>query len=162
MSQTAVAAILFDLDGTLVRCAHRRSRDASPDPVRAEPQVVAAIRSLAARHPVGVLTDGGSARQRAKLRASGLLPFLAAVVISGEVRAQKPSRKIFDRALEVLGAAPGSVLYVGDDPRRDIAGARAAGLRTCWVANGREWASNATPPDLIIESVGDLPELLAC
>ncbi|MBI4818746.1 MAG: HAD hydrolase-like protein [Deltaproteobacteria bacterium] len=53
---------------------------------------------------------------------------------------------------------PGAALFVGDDSVRDIDGARAAGLRACWVAR-----TSLTHPtaDLQIASVTELRSLLA-
>lgn len=41
---------------------------------------------------------------------------------------RKPARQIFDYALEKLGLRPEDCLFVGDDPRWDIAGPRAIGM----------------------------------
>lgn len=41
---------------------------------------------------------------------------------------RKPARPIFDLALQRLGATPGQCLFIGDDPRWDIAGPQALGI----------------------------------
>lgn len=48
----------------------------------------------------------------------------------------KPDAAIFELAIERLGVARESVVMVGDTPATDIAGARAAGLRSILVASG--------------------------
>ena len=164
LNPALLSAVLFDLDGTLVDTG-REHRDPAAI-LRSDlrnPAAVQAVNTIAARYRVGVVSDGSSARQRAKLTASGLSSLLPVAVISGEVRAQKPSPRIFDHALQALGSSRESTLFVGDDPVRDIAGAKAAGLWTCWVSRGRTLPPSSTvTPDLVVRDVTDLPEVLAC
>jgi putative hydrolase of the HAD superfamily len=42
---------------------------------------------------------------------------------------------------------------VGDNPETDMDGATAAGLRTVWVANGREWINGPREPDVIVPGI---------
>ena len=51
------------------------------------------------------------------------------IVISCEVGATKPDRRIFEIAARRLGLALGEILHVGDSAAMDLRGARAAGLR---------------------------------
>lgn len=69
------------------------------------------------------------ARLPALLEGLGLAPALDAVVLPCEARALKPDAAIFAFALERLGVAAREALFVGDDARRDLQGARSAGLR---------------------------------
>ena len=91
--------------------------------------VVARLRDRGVR--VGLVSNGGSATQRAKLRRLGLA--FDAVVISGEVGLRKPDPRIFRLALRRLGATPGGAVMVGDDARLDLAPARELGL-AAWPA----------------------------
>ena len=58
-----------------------------------------------------------------------LRPFFDAVVVSGDVGVTKPDPAIFAPALEQTGLVADKALFVGDSPKDDVAGARAAGLR---------------------------------
>ncbi len=155
MDVASILAVLFDLDGTLVTATRLRRG-------RIDSDVVDAVRAIATRYRVGVVSDGGAERQRDKLRATGLAPLMSTVVISGEHRAQKPSRRIFAIALAALRCAPDRVLFVGDDLRRDIAGASHAGMRACWVTNGRSSPTGGPRPDIEVDSVVALREVLRC
>ena len=47
------------------------------------------------------------------------------------VRACKPHRELFDKALEVSGCNADEVLHIGDSYGSDVLGARAAGDTAC-------------------------------
>jgi putative hydrolase of the HAD superfamily len=66
-----------------------------------------------------------------------------AVVISGEVGWEKPSREIFRIAEKALDVRPEEALLVGDDPVLDGEGARAAGWRACLVGRPAETLEKA-------------------
>jgi len=59
----------------------------------------------------------------------GVGAWVDAVVVSAEIGVTKPDRRIFTAALDRLSVAPKAALVCGDDPARDLAGARAAGIR---------------------------------
>jgi putative hydrolase of the HAD superfamily len=71
------------------------------------------------------------------LAAVGLLPAFDAVVRSSAVGFAKPHPAIFREALRRLFVEPAEALHVGDDPLRDVDGARAVGM-TALLAGGRE------------------------
>ena len=48
----------------------------------------------------------------------------------------KPDPAIYQPTLAMLGCPPETVLAIGDALRTDIAGAKAAGLASCWVIGG--------------------------
>ena len=62
------------------------------------------------------------------LGALGLATLLDTIVLPSDARAAKPDRRIFALALERVGVTASEALFVGDDARRDLEGARAAGL----------------------------------
>lgn len=67
---------------------------------------------------------------RELLDAEGLLRHFDGWAFSDEVGHYKPSPRIFEAALEALGAEPGVALHVGDLRRTDVAGAAALGMAT--------------------------------
>lgn len=89
-------------------------------------------------------TNGPSGLQRAKLAATGLDTLLDGIVVSGELGRDKPDRAMFDAALHAAGCTPDTALMVGDNPREDIAGAQAIGLRGVWV--DAPWRRFVGPP----------------
>jgi FMN phosphatase YigB (HAD superfamily) len=114
------------------------------------------LRRVATRWPVAVISNGGSARQRAKLARAGLADVIPRLFVSEELGAAKPAPEIFRHALEALELDATRTLFVGDDPERDIAGAHAVGLPTCWIAHGRTYPTHLPLPSLTVACVEDL------
>ncbi|MFJ9418353.1 MULTISPECIES: HAD family hydrolase [unclassified Streptomyces] len=110
---------------------------------------------------IGIVTNGAGDIQRAKLAATGLAPLFDGICVSGEVGARKPERRLFEAAAAECGASLSAGGWmVGDNPETDIDGARAAGLRTLWVANGREWADGLRKPDVMVPGIAEAIEVL--
>ena len=61
------------------------------------------------------------------MKQKGLLT--AGIICADMVRAYKPRREIFDKALEVSGCRAEKVLHIGDSYSSDVQGAAAAGIR---------------------------------
>ena len=62
------------------------------------------------------------------LAQEGLLELLPVRTYSCQVRRRKPHPLIFAQALRRAGLSPAEVLFVGDSPRADVAGANRAGM----------------------------------
>lgn len=159
--------VMFDLDGTLIdRQGLLFDGNAGRDAARRltpEPSVHHLLAAITQHVRVAVVTNGSSARQRLKLRCSGLEPFVGSLTVSGEVGVAKPNRGIFLRACRDARCSLQDVLMmVGDDPVCDIGGAAAAGIPTCWVARGRTWRDDLTAPTRTVESVLQMVEVLRC
>ena len=76
----------------------------------------------------------------------------------------KPSQPLFDAAAGSMGLEPADVAMVGDTLESDIAGAKEAGCQAILVRTGKfdadELARSSVRPDLVVDSLADLPELL--
>ena len=118
---------------------------------------------LRLRYPLlALVSNGSSHNQRTKLRKLQLEAHFAHVSISAEFGVEKPAPAIFHAAAAAMGATAAETLFVGDDPLRDIEGARQAGLQTCWLRRGRTYPSELAPPDYQLARLEDLEKLLAC
>lgn len=110
---------------------------------------------------LGVATNGAVDIQRAKLETTGLAPLFDGICISEAVGARKPERNHFEAAAAECGALLSAGGWmVGDNPVTDISGASAAGLRTVWVAGGREWTDGLRTPDVVVQHVAEAIESL--
>lgn len=95
--------------------------------------------------------------------------FVAALEYAARVEATvvgKPSPGFFRMAAALLGVEPAAMTIVGDDVESDVAGGKAAGLRTILVRTGKfdeRRLAEAPPeqqPDAVIDSIADLPDAL--
>lgn len=69
----------------------------------------------------------------------------------------KPHAAIFERALRALGLPPDEVIFVGDNPVADIAGAQHAGMRAVWRQLPNAILANPIiVPDATIHTLQDL------
>jgi len=101
--------------------------------IRPDPATLQMLARLAQRYRLGVVTNGSSETQRAKLERLGLEQLFDRIIVSEEVGCRKPDSAIFRLAIAGWDVPAASVLVVGDDPVADIEGARASGLRALRV-----------------------------
>ncbi|MDX1630438.1 MAG: HAD-IA family hydrolase [Thermoanaerobaculia bacterium] len=88
------------------------------------------------------------------LRALDLRRFFAEVVTSYEVGAEKPHPGPFRELQSRIGLPGRRILHVGNERRRDVEGARAAGWRALWLRRddpGADLRSLRTLPEAIRE-----------
>lgn len=92
-------------------------------------------------------------------------------VLSYQVRARKPSERMFRQLLtqlQAVGINPAQVLHVGSDIERDIVPARKLGMRTALYAGDREslrvtadqLKEPATRPDVLLTKLKQLSEII--
>lgn len=106
---------------------------------------------------IGLLTNGDSKRQWAKIHSSGLYPYFDAIVVSGDQPFEKPDPEIYRLVLSMLQVRAEEALFVGDTVRTDIEGARRAGIDSLWLTPQQENTAGAT---YLAPSVSDLLKLL--
>jgi putative hydrolase of the HAD superfamily len=150
VSDEALAADLVETYRTTRRA--RQLVDAEADPV---------LDVLARDHRLALISNGAPDVQREKLAGTALARYFGAIVISCEVGFGKPDPRIFEIALDRIGANVQETVMVGDSLARDVAGAHAAGIRAIWI-DRHLWAGEEGPvPDARIESLSELPAALA-
>jgi putative hydrolase of the HAD superfamily len=89
----------------------------------------------------------------------GLGGLLDAVVTSAEAGVRKPDRRIFESALTAVQCVPEQAIFVGDSLEIDIAGGRAAGIRSVLIDRS---AAGAEPGDTErIFTLDNLPALMS-
>ena len=110
--------------------------------------------------PLGIVTNGGSEMQWAKVRYSGLADLVNAVVVSGDLGIRKPDPRIFECALAKINSRAEGTLFVGDNPVADILGASGVGMISAWIRLGREWPFADRPPDYALNHVSEAREIV--
>jgi putative hydrolase of the HAD superfamily len=94
------------------------------------------LSSLKRKYKLGIVTDAPREKAWQRLILAGLDGFFYPVVTYNDTLEHKPSLKPFELALYLLKVKPEEVLFVGDNPERDIIGAKKAGLKTCLAKYG--------------------------
>ncbi|HEX4204715.1 MAG TPA: HAD family hydrolase [Ktedonobacteraceae bacterium] len=97
------------------------------------PEVEQTLRDLHQQYQLALLTNGAPDLQREKIAHFNLDQYFDAVVVSGEVGVGKPHPAVFRAVLDQLAVSPQAAFMVGDNLRRDIAGAAQLGMRGIWV-----------------------------
>jgi putative hydrolase of the HAD superfamily len=101
----------------------------------AVPGLLAALRGLGLK--LGILTDGLHVMQGNKLKALGVLELVDVAICTDELGGTccwKPSPLGFQELLQRLKVRAHEALFVGNDPAKDIEGARAVGMPAILLA----------------------------
>jgi putative hydrolase of the HAD superfamily len=105
-----------------------------------------------------ILTNGLPSVQAAKVDALALATMVDHVIYAETVsRKGKPDAATFLAALNRLDLSADRVVAVGDDPVRDIKGARALNLRTIRMARPEFRLKDGEEADVVIASMDHLP-----
>ena len=103
-------------------------------------------------------TDGTPGMKRKRIRQVPFHNLFEAIVVSGEDTSRvKPGHESFRLVARKLGVQPKSCIYVGDNPRTDIEGAKAVGM-TSVIVNRR--GNRGGDPDYRIPNLRALPRTI--
>ncbi len=94
------------------------------------PSILAAIATLHARGKRLVLVSNADVLDSLYWEGSPLSRFFHDAVFSWAVGCMKPDRKIYELAMESVGADPGQSVFIGDGGHDELSGAKEAGLKT--------------------------------
>lgn len=92
----------------------------------------------AAGYILGIGTDMTLDYQLKKLVKLQMLPLFDFLVTSEEVNIEKPDAKLFLLCAQKAGVAPEECLFIGDSLKKDVLGAKNAGMEALWYAPGAE------------------------
>lgn len=103
---------------------------------------------------LGVVTNGSTLVQQAKVDRVGLRPHVDVIVDSEAAGHRKPDRRIFEIAASELGVQLGPQGWmIGDRLDKDIAGGAAAGLQTIWISQGEPLPAAADRPTHVVATI---------
>jgi HAD superfamily hydrolase (TIGR01509 family) len=116
------------------------------------------LRALRPAHRLAVVSNFDyTPTARLVLDREGVTDLFDAIVVSDEVGWRKPQARIFETALERLGVAPETALFVGDRLDMDVAGARAMGMTAVWINRTADAVpAGQAPPDFEIRDLDEL------
>lgn len=76
-----------------------------------------------------ICTDLTAHIQHRKIQALGIAQDICCLVTSEEAGREKPAPEMFELCLKKLGLSAREVCYIGDSPKKDVEGARSAGMQ---------------------------------
>ncbi|ADP10168.1 nucleotidase [Erwinia sp. Ejp617] len=125
------------------------------------PGAVELLNALKGKVKIGIITNGFTALQQARLEHTGFSGYFDLLVISEQVGYAKPHPAIFGYALNHMANPPRNrVLMVGDNPDSDILGGINAGMATCWLNQDHRSKPQGINPDWQVSSLTELQTLL--
>lgn len=150
----------FDISDTPLvhRMADRYNhiRDEAVRPLPGAIETLQRLKDMDSR--LGMITNGSSEGQRAKIERFCLAPFFDHIQIEGEFGIGKPDARVFQHALDALSVEPTDAWMVGDNLDTDIRGAQQVGIYAVWIdyRGGGLPDRTTVRPDRIIRSLSDL------
>ena len=108
---------------------------------------------------LGIVSDAPKLQAWLRLAEMNLVEFFDVVVALEDTGRKKPSKMPFKQAIKTLGINPGKILFVGDNPARDIKGAKKVGMLTALAAYGQLFKGKAKA-DFVLRSVKELQEIV--
>jgi HAD superfamily hydrolase (TIGR01549 family) len=93
----------------------------------------ALLQALKPHYRIGVVTNNRTEEQVEKLQFLEMTNLVDVLITSEEVGVPKPDPRIFQVALQRLGAQPAETVLVGDNWPADVLGSLAVGIRPLWL-----------------------------
>jgi putative hydrolase of the HAD superfamily len=93
------------------------------------PGVYNVLASLFARYELAIISDAQWIFAEPEMEMLGLKSFFKCVVLSSHLGFKKPDVRLFQLAMRRLSVTPEESIYIGDNPQKDMEGAKRAGMR---------------------------------
>lgn len=122
------------------------------------PNTIEVLDYLHPRYPMTIVTNGFEEIQFTKMQSSGLTGYFKNVVTSARAGHKKPSREIFEFALQESGFQAHEALMIGDNLLTDIGGAHNALVDTIFFNPGK--ISHHEKPHYEIHDLKELIDIL--
>ncbi|EJQ51851.1 2-haloalkanoic acid dehalogenase [Bacillus wiedmannii] len=135
-NKTIVLESLFDEFAPIYRLPHNYIQDFwnenFPTCFSIDQNTIHFLNHIKSHFKIGIITNGSTHRQKAKIINTNLNNYFDTIIISEEVGLSKPDKRIFELALNKLNVQPEDVLFIGDDLEKDIAGPQNANINGVW------------------------------
>ena len=117
------------------------------------------LKELRKKHRLGLLSNiwVRKTKYEEEMKKAGTYGLFENIVFSSDHGMLKPSRKLFDIALEPFRIDRSKVVYIGDSFERDVVGAKWSGLSSVWISLGKPVPEGSIlRPDQIIDDLRNL------
>jgi putative hydrolase of the HAD superfamily len=150
----------YEIDATTADLVATYSAEYPSFTADPRPDLLAALTTLRDKGwRLGIVTNGPPMQEQVVDRA-GLRSAVDAVCVSATVGLRKPDPAIFRLAADRCERALAGGWMIGDSATHDIRGATAAGMKSIWIARGRDWVEAGYEPTLIAETDTDAIAML--
>jgi len=137
--------------------AYRKVKEGYVEPY---PNVIPTLIELIRRgYKLGIISDAPAFQAWSRLAGMKLMHFFDFVIAFEETKKRKPNQLPFKLAVKKLKLKPNEIMMVGDDPRRDIAGAKKIGMVTVLAKYGQIFKARVKP-DFEINDISELLKIL--
>lgn len=153
-------ALGIEFDGPTFETYFRKQLQTSAIPVEGAKEL---LEELKGKYRISAASNGPYQQQINRLTVADWLGFFDDLFISEKLGASKPSSKFYEALfleLEKKGVSllPEEILMVGDSLSSDMAGAKAAGMHTCWFNRFLKPASSEV--EFTIEKLSEVTGVL--
>jgi HAD superfamily hydrolase (TIGR01549 family) len=141
------------------RLAHRIAERFHADSIRCLDRNRSLLQELSARYRLGIVSNFYG-NLEFLCEELGYRKFFDTVIDSARVGVSKPQPAIFQAAVEKLGCLPEQVVFVGDNPVRDMAPAKALAMPHVWLNTLHPERQACCEDDRVIRSLLELRGIL--
>ena len=138
--------------------AYRRSKAGALETYPGVKATLIQLKSQGIR--LAILSDAPRMNAYIRLASLRLLDFFDIVITTDDTGVHKPDPKAFETVLKALQLPANEVLMVGYWPERDIQGAKAAGMKTCYARYGAVRKGDEIPADFALNAFRELLEVV--
>lgn len=104
---------------------------------------------------LGIVSDAPRKQAWLRLAELNLMEFFHTIIAVGGTGKEKPHKMPFELALKKLGMNAEEILFVGDNPERDIHGAKKVGMQTALAEYG-QFKKGKEKADFELKDIRDL------
>jgi len=127
------------------------------------PYLSEALTHLRKKYRIAVISDAQWVFAEPEIEMLGLDRFFTLRILSSCFGFKKPDVRLFTIAMGKFGVRPEESIYVGDNPNKDLLGAKRAGMKFLFF--GEEFQEyqehNALKPDGIFSDYSELEEVVS-
>jgi putative hydrolase of the HAD superfamily len=117
------------------------------------------LRMLSGDYKLALVSDAQWVFSEPELEMLGLRRFFKDRIFSSKVGFRKPDVRIFQMAMKKVGADPEDSIYVGDNPDKDLTGAKRSGMK-CVLFRAPEIALDGFRPERRFDKYSQLEEIV--
>ena len=105
---------------------------------------------------LAIVSDAQRMRAWLRLSEMNLTEFFDVVVTLDDTGKLKPDEAPFKSAIQKINVRPNEILFIGDNPDRDIKGAKQLGMKTALAKYGQQFFSDDVIADYELNDFADL------